>query len=602
MSSSRVLSLIPAYGNGRVGNLRRAATGKSYSSAPSSTPFSSSSSLLSHHHRHRHYQRRKQSHQELEGNNLRPFARFAIIPSFPSTLVRISRQHALFSAIPSAAIVANHDFTSSQIAVAITRSNNTTNNIKHNLKKKKQPRLEALRSRLRSEGESGDATKSLLAKQQQQPSGGGKGCSSSATQTSQSSDNALAQVNIEKLIHEILPQLRAERAAALQHPLQDKYQRHHNYLRLSLVERCNLRCQYCMPPEGVPLSPKSSLLTTEELLRISKLFIKNGVNKVRLTGGEPTLRKDLADIIRGITVAGHEDAISGGNGVKSIGITTNGLTLERKLPALIDAGLTHVNLSLDTLQDDKFTDITRRKGLKRVLSSIESCVSYLSPPTAPEKVGRVKVNCVVMQHFNTNELRDFVELTKDMNLDVRFIEWMPFSDNGWNDGKFMSYQDMLRAITSDNTPLLSANADLASTLEAAPSLPMVASLQNVPPLPLERISDGPNDTTKWYRVPGYQGRVGFITSMSEHFCGTCNRLRITADGGLKVCLFGGDELSLRDVLRYTDTDDNYSVTDDDLELLIGMAVRKKKAALGGHGDMYGIAKANDNRPMTLIGG
>ena len=157
--------------------------------------------------------------------NLRPFSRFAITPSFPPTLVRISHQHALFSARPSAAIVADHDFTSSQIAVAITRSNNTNNNIKHNLKKKKQPRLEALRSRLRSEGEAGDVTKSLLAKQQQQLSGGGKGCSSSATQTSQSSDNAL-HVSIEKLIHEILPQLRAERAAVLlyqqQHPLQDK--------------------------------------------------------------------------------------------------------------------------------------------------------------------------------------------------------------------------------------------------------------------------------------------------------------------------------------------------------------------------------------------
>ena len=165
------------------------------------------------------------------------------------------------------------------------------------------------------------------------------------------------------------------------------------------------------------------------MLRISKLFIKNGVNKVRLTGGEPTLRKDLVDIIRGITVAGHEDAIAGGNGVKSIGITTNGLTLERKLPALIDAGLTHVNLSLDTLQDDKFIDITRRKGPKRVLSSIEFDVSYLLSPTAPKKVGRVNVNCVVMQHLNTNKLRDFVELRKHIKLGVRFIESMPCSDN-----------------------------------------------------------------------------------------------------------------------------------------------------------------------------
>lgn len=344
------------------------------------------------------------------------------------------------------------------------------------------------------------------------------------------------------------------------HLLKDTYSRQHSYLRISLSERCNLRCQYCMPPEGVPLQAKESLLNAAEIERLVRLFGAGGVDKVRLTGGEPLLRKDLSEIIASIRTQSNIDFV---------GITTNGITLSRQLPSLLEAGLTHVNISLDTLDAEKFEDITRRKGLTKVMRAIEDACAMLP-------VGNVKVNSVVMKNFNDNELRDFIQMTKDLPLDVRFIEWMPFNDNGWNKDRFVSYDDMMSGITS--------NVDEKQS-----------SMIGLPPIKLLRAEDGPNDTTKWWRAPEYEGRVGFITSMTQHFCGTCNRLRITADGKLKVCLFGSAEISLRDAMRE-------GASDEDLELIIWAALQQKNFALGGHGSAEGIKKANNNRPMTLIGG
>lgn len=221
-------------------------------------------------------------------------------------------------------------------------------------------------------------------------------------------------------------------------------------------------------------------------------------------------------------------------------------------------GLTHVNISLDTLLEKKFEEITRRKGFTRVLESIYDACNKLPP-------GRVKVNCVVMRNVNDDELSNFVEFAKDLPLDIRFIEWMPFNENGWNRNRFVSYKDMLDVLLMNDQ------------------------------IQLQRISDSPNDTTKWYRRENSRGRVGFITSMSEHFCGTCNRLRITADGQLKVCLFGSTEVSLRDAMRA-------NISDDDLMYIVWAALQKKHFALGGHGSADGISLANDNRPMILIGG
>ncbi|MFK7846573.1 MAG: GTP 3',8-cyclase MoaA [Rhodothermales bacterium] len=325
--------------------------------------------------------------------------------------------------------------------------------------------------------------------------------------------------------------------------LTDTFGRHHTYLRISLTERCNLRCKYCMPADGVPLQPQNQILTFEEIEKIATLFVSEGVNKIRLTGGEPLVRKDVEKLIR--TLGKIE-------GLKTFAITTNGLLVPKKIKALHEAGVNLMNISLDTLDEKKFEFITRRKGFNIVMKAIDMAIDYGYSP--------VKVNCVVMKNFNQNELADFVELTRHKPLEVRFIEYMPFDGNGWNDSRFLSYTDMIKQIE-----------------EVHPTL--------------ERLQDGPNDTSKTYQVPGFVGRVGFITSMSEQFCGSCNRLRMTADGNLKVCLFGKAEVSLRDAIRA-------GSTDDELRKIIHGAVHRKKAA---HAGMYNLAEM-ENRPMILIGG
>ena len=370
--------------------------------------------------------------------------------------------------------------------------------------------------------------------------------------------------------------------------LTDSHGRHHNYLRISLAERCNLRCQYCMPPEGVPLSHSSKLLTDEEIIRLVRLFAKNGVNKVRLTGGEPLLRPNLVSLVQSISdtlnlSTNNKDMAQNG----LVGITTNGVSLSRQIDALVEAGLTGVNISLDTLSADRFMDITRRNGLDKVMRAIGDSIHAFRNRYGDVRLGpngsggsRVKINCVVMKGVNDDELSDFVRIGNDIfggDVDIRFIEWMPFNDNSWSTSKFVSYTDMMDKMRTEGTSL-------------------------------ERIGDGPNDTTKWWRVQTNKkgsersSRIGFITSMSEHFCSSCNRLRITADGKIKVCLFGSNEkeVSLRDILRKHR--DNGIAEEEELGKVIYAAVQKKTFALGGHGSAENIAQAADNRPMTLIGG
>ncbi|KAI5744198.1 hypothetical protein M8J76_000047 [Diaphorina citri] len=325
--------------------------------------------------------------------------------------------------------------------------------------------------------------------------------------------------------------------------LVDLFGRQHTYLRISLTEKCNLRCQYCMPQDGVTLTGKSQLLTTDEVLHLAKLFVQQGVTKIRLTGGEPTIHKDLLHIVHELRQIKE---------LKTIGITTNGLTLTKQLVALQKAGLDSINISLDTLKPDKYEFITRRKGWSRVLAGIDLAVQL--------GYDNLKVNVVVMKNFNDDEILDFVLLTRDRPIDVRFIEYMPFSGNQWNNTKIMPFNEMLTKIKEAHPDLL--------TLENAP-----------------------NDTSKAYKVPEFKGQVGFITSMTEHFCGTCNRLRLMADGSLKVCLFGNTEISLRDALRG-------GCSEEDLVTMIEAAVKRKKKQ---HAGMFNLAQM-PNRPMILIGG
>jgi len=326
--------------------------------------------------------------------------------------------------------------------------------------------------------------------------------------------------------------------------LTDTFDRKHTYLRISLTERCNLRCQYCMPEDGVMLQAADKLLTTEEVVRLGKLFVNAGVNKIRLTGGEPLVRKDIEEIA---------EKLGAIPGLKTLAITTNGILLPRKLPALHKAGVNLLNISLDTLQEDKFEIITRRKGWHKVVEGINLALELGYSP--------VKVNCVVMRSLNLNEVCDFVEWTRDKSIHVRFIEYMPFEGNKWNDGKFVSFKEM-KTLIQNKFGELTRGAQ-----------------------------EGPNDTSKDYQIESFKGRVGFITSMSENFCSSCNRLRITADGNLKVCLFGNTEVSLRDAMRKTSND-------DELREIIYSAVQHKKKA---HNGMYEIA-GSSNRPMILIGG
>ena len=366
--------------------------------------------------------------------------------------------------------------------------------------------------------------------------------------------------------------------------LTDNFSRTHNYLRISVTERCNLRCLYCMPEEGVPLSPPTHLLTTPEIVYLSSLFVGQGVDKIRLTGGEPTVRNDILPLMTQIGQLRR-------SGLKELCLTTNGISLHRKLDAMVEAGLTGVNLSLDTLDPYQFTIMTRRNGHEAVMRSIERILEM-------NRLGagiKLKINCVVMRGMNEREILPFVELGREKELEVRFIEYMPFDGNKWSKGKMLSYKEML-AMIRDKYPEVC------------------------------RTKDHINDTSKTYQVPGFVGKIGFITSMTHNFCGTCNRLRITSDGNLKVCLFGNSEVSLRDILRQSN--DGYPIDGQAMEAIkklemdrqeaipgrrgvpgfsekqahllnvIGMAVKQKKAKHAGMGELENMK----NRPMILIGG
>jgi GTP 3',8-cyclase len=366
--------------------------------------------------------------------------------------------------------------------------------------------------------------------------------------------------------------------------LTDNYAREHNYLRISVTERCNLRCLYCMPEEGIELSPTARLLTTPEIVYLSEVFVNQGVDKIRLTGGEPTVRKDIADLMRQIGDLRQ-------NGLKELCITTNGIALHRKLDSMVESGLTGVNLSLDTLDPHQFAIMTRRNGHEKVMKSINRILEM-------NRLGagiKLKINCVVMRGLNEHEIVPFVEMGKEQDLEVRFIEYMPFDGNKWSEKKMLSFQEMLALIR-----------------------------QKYPDV--QKVQDHKNDTSKTYKIPGFAGRIGFITSMTHNFCGTCNRLRITSDGNLKVCLFGNTEVSLRDILRESNNGQpidaeamdairrlesgrrHFMPSDSDMSVVskqesrlldvIGMAVKRKKEKHAGIGELENMK----NRPMILIGG
>jgi len=339
-----------------------------------------------------------------------------------------------------------------------------------------------------------------------------------------------------------------------------------------------------MPEEGIQLSPPNHNLTTPEIVYLSELFVKQGVSKIRLTGGEPTVRKDIVSLMQQIGQLRS-------SGLKELCITTNGISLHRKLDSMVESGLTAVNLSLDTLDPFQFTLMTRRKGYEAVMKSINRILEM----NALGAGIKLKINCVVMKGVNEREIIPFVEMGKEKDLEVRFIEYMPFDGNKWSENKMISFKEML-ALIQEKYP------------------------------DVYRMQDHANDTSKTYKVPGFTGRIGFITSMTHNFCGTCNRLRITSDGNLKVCLFGNTEVSLRDILRESNQGKPFDaeamealkqleydrreglpgstgglgVSEREAHLLdiIGMTVKRKKEKHAGMGELENMK----NRPMILIGG
>jgi cyclic pyranopterin phosphate synthase len=280
--------------------------------------------------------------------------------------------------------------------------------------------------------------------------------------------------------------------------LSDSFQRPIDYLRISVTDRCNLRCIYCMPAEGIRLMSHSDILSYEEITMVAEAAADLGLNKIRITGGEPLVRAGLSNLVRRLS---QIDAID------DVSLTTNGILLARHAAELKTAGLRRVNVSLDTLKPDRFEHITRGGSLDDVLKSIEIAASVgLSP---------IKINTVVIKGTNDDELLDFAARTVNQGWHVRFIEHMPFVNKA--DSQFVSVREMRQRI---------------------------ARLGKLEPCAVK--GNGP---ARYFRLPRANGTIGFITPVSEHFCFQCNRLRLTADGKLRLCLLHDDEIDLRESLR-----------------------------------------------------
>lgn len=322
----------------------------------------------------------------------------------------------------------------------------------------------------------------------------------------------------------------------------DKFGRAHSYLRISVTDRCNLRCVYCMPPEGIDVRKKEEILTFEEIFRVARVFVEMGITKIRITGGEPLVRKDLDTLFAMLQPL---------DGLKTLALTTNGVLLAGQIERLKNAGLKCINISLDTLRSDRFLDLTLRDQWQPVMDGILAA--------AKAEFESVKLNVVVIKDRNSDELLDFVEFVKDRKMNVRFIEYMPFKDNDWDRSGVLSFAEMRTAIEQHYK-----------------LIPMTTKA---------------GDVAKDFSIAGHTGTVSFISSMTDSFCASCNRLRLTADGSIKSCLFYEPEISFRQKLRS-------GCSDEDLRNIILYALDLKPEA---HPPMEELAKMS-NRAMVEIGG
>ena len=324
--------------------------------------------------------------------------------------------------------------------------------------------------------------------------------------------------------------------------ISDSFQRPINYLRISVTDRCNLRCVYCMPEEGIQLMSHYDILSYEEIYTLVKAAAELGINRVRLTGGEPLVRAGVPDLVK---------LIADIDSIKDISMTTNGVLLAKYAAELKEAGLDRVNVSLDTLKPERFRQITRCGELKETLNGIKAAEEAGLTP--------VKINMVVMAGINDDEITDFARKTVTDGWNVRFIEQMPVTAAGEDSSKLFSVKEMKKCI------------DPLGKME-----PFKMSTGNGP--------------AKYYKLPGANGTIGFITPVTEHFCVECNRLRLTADGKLRLCLLHEDEIDLREPLRS-------GASIEELKTIIADAIARKPK---GHN--LGKEGYHKGRPFSQVGG
>ncbi|MCG3165413.1 MAG: GTP 3',8-cyclase 1 [Bacteroidia bacterium] len=325
----------------------------------------------------------------------------------------------------------------------------------------------------------------------------------------------------------------------------DQFGRVHNYLRISLTERCNLRCFYCMPEEGIALRPRSVFMNKKEIIDVAKTFVSLGVTKIRLTGGEPLVRIDAKEIIQALSELPVE-----------LAITTNGVLVDNFIDTFKSIGLKSINVSLDSLQKEKLNRITRREYFDKIMSNINLLI---------QNKFHVKLNAVLLRGVNDCELFDFIEFTKKKNVHFRFIEFMPFNGNKWDWQKGVSFKEVM-----DRIDLQYGSSVL-------------------------RLEDRKNDTAKNFMIKNYCGTFAVISSVSNPFCDTCNRIRLTADGKIKNCLFSNSETDILSALR----------EGKDIQHLILETINNKKSFRGGMDTFKQLADSahrNKNRTMVAIGG
>jgi molybdenum cofactor biosynthesis protein A len=324
--------------------------------------------------------------------------------------------------------------------------------------------------------------------------------------------------------------------------LKDKFGRTHDYLRISLLERCNLRCHYCMPEEGIPLRDKKEFMSQEELFAISDVFINMGIKKVRLTGGEPLIKKNFTQILNHFA-----------NKDLDLAITTNGILLNKYWDELKAANISTLNISLDSLVEEKFNKISRRQFFKRIYENIFIAI---------DKGFNVKLNVVLIKDENDDEIIDFIELTKKHKISVRFIEFMPFDGNQWDWSRTVGFKEILDKVENH---------------------------YKAPPSPLKI---GKNATSKNFRIQDYEGNFGIISSITNPFCDSCNRIRLTADGKVKNCLFSSEEIDLLSAHR----------NGENIEQLILESLANKHKERAGLKPFDSDDFSTENRTMTAIGG